>query len=52
MLAFKEYKDFNYDLLLVVEDKEMYIYSKTNICHQPYWSLKISRKKLEQDNRR
>ncbi|KAM1643235.1 hypothetical protein EV2_013364 [Malus domestica] len=37
MFALDEFEDFRYDMVLVAEEEEMYIYSKTRISHQPYW---------------
>ena len=36
MLALDDFEDFRYDMVLVAEDEEIYIYSKTMISHQPY----------------
>ena len=35
MLVLDEFEDFRYDMILVAE-KEMYIYSKAKTFHQPY----------------
>ncbi|KAM1140940.1 hypothetical protein FF1_040932 [Malus domestica] len=37
MFALDEFEDFRYDMVLVAEEEEMYIYSKTMISYQPYW---------------
>jgi len=37
MLALDEFEDFRYDMILVAEEEEMYIYNKSKAHHQPYW---------------
>ncbi|KAM1862671.1 hypothetical protein ACFX14_003101 [Malus domestica] len=41
MLALDEFEDFRYDMLLVAEEEEMHIYSKTKNIHQAYWKPQI-----------